>query len=119
MNIKLDENLPLLLTRALGQLGHNVHTTNDEGLAGSADEHIWEAAQRERRFLMTQDLDFSDLRRFAPGSHCGILVIRLHSPSQRRLTERITQVFRTENVHEWHGCFVVVTERKVRVRKPP
>jgi predicted nuclease of predicted toxin-antitoxin system len=118
MKIKLDENLPVLLTRALEDIGHDVDTSSGEGLAGCPDEQIWAAAQVERRFLITQDPDFSDVRRFAPGTHCGVLVVRLHSPSQRSLMERITQVFAAENVHEWPGCFVVVTERKVGVRRP-
>jgi predicted nuclease of predicted toxin-antitoxin system len=72
MRVKLDENLPLLLASALKGLGHDVHTTNEEGLAGCLDGQIWEAAQREGRFLLTQDHDFSDARRFVPGTHCGI-----------------------------------------------
>src|SRR5207253_3589003 len=74
MKIKLDENLPLRLATLLNELGHDVHTLYEERLAGRADKEIWEAAQKESRFLITQDLDFSDSRRFAPGSHHGILV---------------------------------------------
>ena len=85
MKIKLDENLPLGLAAALKNLGHNVHTTLEEGLAGKPDANIWAAAQREARFLITQDLDFSDLRRFAPRSHHGILLVRFHSPDWRSL----------------------------------
>lgn len=64
MKVKLDENLPALLTVALGELGHDVHTSNEEGLGGYPDDQIWRAAQREGRFLITQDLDFSDVRQF-------------------------------------------------------
>jgi predicted nuclease of predicted toxin-antitoxin system len=66
MKIKLDENLPLRLAALLKDLGHDVHTPHDERLIGHADAEIWDAAQKESRFLITQDLDFSDLRRFAP-----------------------------------------------------
>jgi Domain of unknown function (DUF5615) len=58
MKIKLDENLPLGLAVVLKSLGHNVHTTAEEGLAGKPDADVWAAAQREERFLITQDLDF-------------------------------------------------------------
>jgi predicted nuclease of predicted toxin-antitoxin system len=71
MKIKLDEDLPLRLASLLEEIGHDVHTVRDEGLAGHADAEIWEAAQKESRFLITQDLDFSDLRKFGPGAHCG------------------------------------------------
>jgi predicted nuclease of predicted toxin-antitoxin system len=40
MKIKLDENLPLGLAAALKSLGHNVHTTADEGLAGKSDAEV-------------------------------------------------------------------------------
>jgi predicted nuclease of predicted toxin-antitoxin system len=89
----------------------------DERLVGHADEEIWAATQKESRFLITQDLDFSDLRQFAPGSHHGILLVRLQSPDRRTLIERISELFQTEDVGEWTGCFVVAIERKIRVIK--
>jgi predicted nuclease of predicted toxin-antitoxin system len=79
MRIKLDENLPAHLAAILTNLGHEVHTIAEENLSGRSDREAWEAAQQDGRFLITQDLDFSDLRQFAPGTHCGILLARLHS----------------------------------------
>jgi len=118
MKIKLDENLPLRLATQLKGLGHDVHTVHEERLIGHEDREIWEAAQEESRFLITQDLDFSDLRQFAPGSHHGIRLVRLHSPNRRNLVGRVVELFRKESVSEWGGCFVVATERKIRVLKP-
>jgi predicted nuclease of predicted toxin-antitoxin system len=118
MKIKLDENLPDHLAGLLRDLGHDVHTTSQENLSGKADRDIWEASQKESRFLITQDLDFSDLRTFAPGSHCGILLVRLRFPARKNLIERIVEVFRSETPGNWKGCFVVVTERKIRIVKP-
>ena len=117
MKIKLDENLPHQLATLLKNLGHEVHTLHEERLVGRPDAEVWEATQKESRFLITQDLDFSDSRKFAPGSHHGILLIRLRSPNRRALIERIEEMFRKENVSEWVGCFVVATERKIRVLK--
>ena len=119
MRIELDENLPTHLATLLQELGHDVHTTPEEGLSGRPDEEIWEASKRESRFLITQDLDFSDLRKFVPGSHKGILLVRLHFPSRQNLIDRITEIFRMESISDWTGCFVVATERKIRVVKPP
>ncbi len=118
MKIKLDENLPFHLATLLKDLGHDVDTLRDELLIGHADREIWEAAQKESRFLITQDLDFSDLRKFAPGSHHGILLVRLRSPNRKDLVERIGELFQKESVAEWASCFVVATERKIRVLRP-
>ena len=119
MRVKLDENLPLQIASRLRALGNDVHTTQAEGLSGCNDSDLWMAAQREERTLITQDLDFSDVRRFAPGTHHGIVLIRLRSPNRRRLVERVEEIFQDEVVSAWAGCFVVVTEQKVRVRRAP
>lgn len=118
MRIKLDENLPASLAAILSALGHDVETVAQEQLSGCDDQNLWEAAQRESRFLITQDMDFSDVRRFRPGTHCGILLIRLRSPDLGSLIHRIAQLFREEGASTWGGCFAIVSDRKVRVVRP-
>ncbi len=115
MKIKLDENLPVSMASHLRTLGHDVDTTLDEQLTGRPDTDVWNAAQRELRFLVTQDLDFSDIRTFEPGKHKGILLVRLHAPDRQSLIQRVRSLFETEQVEAWSGCFVVATERKVRI----
>ena len=56
MKIKLDENLPTRLVGVLGGLGHDVDTVPTEGLGGSDDDRVWQAAQADRRFLITPAL---------------------------------------------------------------
>jgi predicted nuclease of predicted toxin-antitoxin system len=98
VNIKLDENIPASLAAPLTELGHNVDTVPQERLAGSDDKTIWAAAQQEKRFLITQDLDFSDIRRFRPGDHHGILLVRLRNPGRLALAKQIREVFSKENI---------------------
>jgi predicted nuclease of predicted toxin-antitoxin system len=112
MRINLDENLPRRLVEPLTSLGHDVDTVEAERLTGSEDPVVWEAAQREARFLITQDLDFSDVRRYRPGTHHGLLLVRLRAPGRNALLERVRGLFSVE------GCFVVATDRKLRVRRP-
>lgn len=118
MRVKLDENLPASLAADLGALGHDVDTVVQEQLTGRDDPTVWMATQSATRFLVTQDLDFSDVRQFAPGTHEGLMLVRLRTPSRKRLISRVKQIFGTENVESWHRCFVVATERKIRVRRP-
>jgi len=118
MKIKLDENLPVRLVELIGELGHNVDTVGQQGLTGQPDAAVWEAAQKSGRLLITQDMDFSDTRRYKPGSHHGIVLVRLRDPGRQALRERIENLFRTEDVNAWKGCFVVVTDRKTRVVRP-
>jgi predicted nuclease of predicted toxin-antitoxin system len=118
VRIKLDENMPERLVTALSELGHDVDTVLSEQMAGEQDDTVWQAAQTDRRFLVTQDLDFSDVRQFTPGTHCGLLLIRLPQPGRNALLERVTALFRDEDVETWVRCLVTATPRKVRVRRP-
>jgi predicted nuclease of predicted toxin-antitoxin system len=118
MRIKLDENLPASLVEGLVQLGHDADSVQQEGLQGATDPDVWAAAQADNRFLVTQDLDFSDVRQFAPGTHHGLLLVRLGNPSRRALTMYIESFFRAEDVERWAGGFVVATDTKIRVRRP-
>jgi len=77
MQIKLDENMPAGLAAMLASFGHDVDTVPEEGLSGKPDLDVWASAQRGERFFITQDLDFSDIRLFVPGSHHGLLLVRL------------------------------------------
>jgi hypothetical protein len=118
VTIKLDENLPERLVVALGELGHDVDTGRAERLAGRDDADVWSAAQATGRFLVTQDLDFSDVRRYAPGTHEGLLLVRLAHPGREALLARVATIFSTETVGTWRGCLVVATEHKIRVKRP-
>ena len=110
--------MPERLVSELSQSGHDIDTVRSEHLAGQTDGQVWQAAQRENRFLITQDLDFSDMRLYTPGTHAGLLWVRLARPGREPLVERVAALFTTEAVDQWQGCLVVATEHKVRVKRP-
>jgi predicted nuclease of predicted toxin-antitoxin system len=118
VKIKLDENLPERLVAELQLLGHDVDTVRTEHLAGKGDDEVWQAAQSTGRFLITQDLDFSDMRRFTPGTHAGLLLVRLAQPGREALVARIAMLFATEPIDQWRGCLIIATDHKVRVKRP-
>ena len=118
MKVKLDENIPVRLVDELVRLGYDVDTVASEGLKGKPDSDVWSVTQRERRFLITQDLDFSDVRRFKPGTHAGLLLVRMREPGANALFNRIAATARDEGLYSFDGCFAVLTDRKLRVRRP-
>jgi predicted nuclease of predicted toxin-antitoxin system len=118
MMLKLDECLPVECANLLTARGHGVETVPQEGLQGEPDESIWSAAQKEQRFLVTTDLDFSDIRRYTPGQHCGVLLIRLHDEGKRTLLSYLEWLINEHDVERWKGCLVIATDHKVRVKRP-
>ena len=118
MKIKLDENLPESLVASLAALDYDVDNARLEGLAGHPDPDIWHGAQSNERFFITQDLDFSDIRQFTPGTHHGLLLLRLRVPGRLALSTRVLWLFQNENVRLWSHCFVLVTDTKIRGHSP-
>jgi hypothetical protein len=89
-----------------------------EGLRGATDEDLWPQVQQAARFLITKDLGFSDERRYPPGLPSGHSGASTRRRPQRAAAERLTAVFQAEAVEAWAECLVVVTDQKVRVRRP-
>jgi predicted nuclease of predicted toxin-antitoxin system len=118
VKVKLDENVPVSVVEALTLLGHDIHTVIGQGLIGRADREIWTQCQLEDRLLITQDLDFSDSRKFQPGSHAGIVLVRLQNPGRVALFNLLSSIFRNHDIEAWKGCFVVVSETKIRIKRP-
>jgi predicted nuclease of predicted toxin-antitoxin system len=106
MLIKLDEHLPRRLVSVLSAFGHDVDTVDIEGLKGADDDSVWTAARSASRFLITQDLDFSDIRRFRPGTHRGLLLVRLRMPGRQALLDRISALFANRVVSLGRKCFL-------------
>jgi hypothetical protein len=71
VKIKLDENLPERLVAVLAALGHDIDTVRAERLNGQADPNVWSATQATKRFLITQDLDCSDVWRGPAATTCS------------------------------------------------
>ena len=69
------------------------------------------------RIRLKNDLDFSDLRQFKPDTHYGLLLVRLPNPSRQSLIEHVESAFKKEAIETWQRCFVVLTDRKIRIRR--
>ena len=69
--VKLDENLGRSHVALLQRAGYKADRVYDEAMSGAEDSVVWERVCAEGRFLITLDLDFSDVRRYPPGSPRG------------------------------------------------
>lgn len=117
MKLKLDENIPLSLKGTLTEMGHSVHSVFDESLNGRPDPDLWAACQLEDRFLITQDIGFSNPLNYPIFTSAGVLVLRLKDDSRENLIQKITWAFNTEDIAAWSGQLVVLSDHKLRVRK--
>jgi predicted nuclease of predicted toxin-antitoxin system len=119
MLIKLDENLSDTHTEFLKQRGYECDRVTDEGLSGATDEVVWQQVCQEQRFFIALDLDFSDVRRFPPGTHPGILLLRPRSRSRQAVLDLLSKIVNEYPLESLQGCLVVADEAQTRIRRPP
>ena len=92
MKLQLDENLDVRLVSSLSQAGHEVTTVRDQGLGGIDDQALYVRCGSESRTLVTLDLDFANVLRYAPEASGGLVVFRGPDdllPTLRILTETL------------------------------
>ncbi len=116
MRIKVDEDLPLAVAELLRRAGYDAETVLEEGLRGWKDPDLWRVVQAEKRFLITADKGFGDIRVFPPGTHAGVLLLRPDEDGIRPLIELMEQVMAAYDLSVLSGLLVVATPRGVRIR---
>jgi len=117
MRFKLDENLPVEAADVLREAGHDALTVLDQQLGGQADEKIIGVCAREKRALITLDLDFSDIKTYPPSSHQGILVLRAKRQSRSNVLEMIAKLIPVLPSEPIEKQLWIVEEDKIRVRE--
>ena len=117
MRIKVDEDLPRAVATLLREAGYQAATVLDEDLGGASDEMLWPVVQREQRFLITADKGFGDIRRYPPGSHPGIVILRPREDGIRPLLHLVRSLLAACALEDLAGNVTAVTPAGIRVHR--
>lgn len=118
MKVKLDENLPASLADLLSSRGHDVDSVLSEGLLGRDDPEIAAAAKADGRMLITLDKGFGDIRTYPPGTHPGIIVLRLPDESAGTVRQAVTDLVDHHRLDDLAGTVTVLHHGRLRIRLP-
>jgi len=119
VKVKLDENLGQSHAQLVRDAGHVTQRVTEQGLSGAKDPVVWQHVCDTGRFFITLDLDFSDVRRFVPGTHPGILLIRPRGKGREAVARVIRRVLAEHGLRPLAGCLAVADESRTRIRRPP
>lgn len=118
MRIKLDENLPVSAKAVLAARGHDVDTVAEEQLTGAPDPTVVAAASEMERLLITLDRGLGDLRRYPPGSHAGIIVLRLTDQSAVAAHDALAALVDAHDLDALRGAVTVAQRGLLRIHRP-
>ncbi len=116
MKFKLDENLPASAAAILASAGHDADTVIAEHLAGAPDPDVVTAASAAGRVLITFGRGTGDIRAYPPGSHAGIVVLRL--ADQSAATKAISDLATLAEPASLAGAVAILQRGLLRIRHP-
>ena len=114
----IDENMPRSTARALRAAGYDAVDVRDIGLRGAGDEQIFAFAQESGSAVITADRDFSSILTFRPGTHAGVIFVRIpnHVPNEV-VNREVLRALGELPDEEISGAIVVVELGRTRVRR--
>jgi predicted nuclease of predicted toxin-antitoxin system len=118
VKFKLDENLPVSSAAILADAGHDVDTVGQEGLSGAPDPEVVAAAAAAGRVLVSLDVGLGDIRAYPPGSHAGIVVLRLTDQSAPAVGKAVSDLAALTNADGLAGAVSVLQRGLLRIRHP-
>jgi predicted nuclease of predicted toxin-antitoxin system len=115
MRLVVDESTGVVVARWLRSVGHDALSIREDH-PRMLDEEILALAVREDRVIVTNDKDFGELVFREGRAHRGVILLRL--ADDRTLAKiAVLERFLPDVPDDLSSCFVVVTEREVRVAR--
>ena len=117
LRAKLDEDLSSLLAAPLAAHGYEALTVMGQGWGGLVDDLLWPKVAAEHVLFITGDKGFGDIRRFAPGTHDGIVVLRPARESYLDYLRLLENLLASHHLESLSRAITVVTPTRVRIRR--
>jgi predicted nuclease of predicted toxin-antitoxin system len=115
----VDMNLSPAIAAGLRTLHFDAVHVRDVGLAQSSDDEVFRFAARERRIIVTADLDFADIVAATGDVVVSVVLLRLRNASQSKGLARLEAALALAAEPLLTGAIVIISEDRIRIRSLP
>lgn len=115
VRLLLDANLSPETAIFLRKEGFNVKSLIEEGIGGIEDERVVHIAKKERRIIVTFDLDFGEIYYFAYEKRFGVIVLRLDDQRVENVNMTLGRFLQSRQSKEIQKKLVILRETEVRI----
>lgn len=115
MKLLFDENFEKTVADYFRSQGHDIVYIGEDEL-GTNDELIIKRAFKEKRVIITNDLDFGYLVFGSKRRHAGVVLFRLQ-PQKIETKMRTLEFLFKHYHHQLSDSFTVIDRRGIRIRK--
>jgi len=116
LKLLLNANLSPKTAEFLRKLGFDVKCLLEEGLGSITDDQVINIAKKEKRVIVTFDLDFGEIYHFREEGRLGIIVVRLKNQTVESVNKALKKFFKDigSNLDQLSKGLTVVEERRYR-----
>lgn len=116
MKLILDADVPRSFLNNLKQEGFDVIDVRDLPSHPLKDKEIFNLACRDKRILITRDLDFSNILNYPPSKSWGIIVLRTHLLSKEEMFNILKEALKQDK-ERIKGTLIIATKDRLRFHK--
>jgi len=119
MRFLADMGVSLRVVAWLRAGGHDVVHLRDEGLHKLPNGSIFEKGTRERRIVLTFDLDFGEVIACSAMDFTSVILFRMRNKRTPNVIDRLQHVLSVSAEALESGAIIVVEDTRHRVRRIP
>ena len=112
-----DECVGLPTINLLRNLGYSVVTVKELKLGGKDDFEILKCAIKQRRILVTEDVDFGNIILYPPELHHGIILLRFRHRLEDTIHTVLMNLLKELTPKDCKKTLIIVDSDKYRIRK--
>lgn len=116
MNFLADQDVYAATIKFVKDLGHEVVSAAQIGMATAKDGELLGAAHDQGRIFVTRDRDFGALV-FVQSSGPGVIYLRILPSTQQAIHTELARVLKLYSEEHLKSAFVVVEPGRHRIRK--
>ena len=103
----------------LKQQGHDAVHVSGLGLSQASDSEILELARREKRVILTADLDYPRLLALGQSAAPGLVLFRGGNYSEQEAIDRLKRALATIPDDQFLESVIVIEKGRIRQRRLP
>lgn len=115
----LNANISHETAEFLNSLGYDAKTVAHFGLEKAEDIKIAQKAIREKRILITLDLDFGEIFYFATKEKFWVIVLRLKDQSVESVNKTLAWFLKSKILEkkEFQNTLMIIEEGRIKIRR--
>jgi predicted nuclease of predicted toxin-antitoxin system len=117
MRIILDQDVYRITRNFLRNIGHDVVTAGEKGLAKATDLALLKTAQAEKRILITRDKDFGTLVFLGEEKSAGVILLRGKPGKIFQIHDRLKTLLEKKQESDFINTVAVVELDRIRFRR--